>query len=47
MKIKPSEGKKDEVIKITANHWKTFLLGFRLGRIFGFKLITVTKINRA
>jgi len=28
--------KSGDVIKITATHWKTFLMGFRLGRILGF-----------
>jgi phosphomannomutase len=37
------EDKKDKVIKITASHWKTFLLGIKVGKILGFKLLTIQK----
>jgi len=30
--------KKEKPITITVNHWRTFLTGFRLGRLFGFTI---------
>jgi hypothetical protein len=29
-------------LTITATHWKTFMLGFKLGRVFGFKFLTIS-----
>lgn len=47
----PKQNKKwwrgKDVIKITANHWRTFLLGFRMGQILHFKFVTITVTKNA
>ena len=34
-----------DVIKITANHWRTLLMGIKIGRLIGFKLFDITYLK--